>query len=358
MSLGLSKPRRIVLLFCLLASGMVVTHAQAQGTQKPRRFIELSETNTAEILTNLNQLTVKKEGIRELDDQLGSFNAFSGRKSLEQRFNAPYMRPSGSGSLPNKTIKELLERKNWALSPEELGTGLTSIDDGTALFGDDKQDAKKSSLQQFYDALNRKGTFGGQNAKQFTDKKSPDSRSGGTFRDDDSVDDPNLPVALRDKAKELRQLVSEDRNSMFSSTHSRSSFENFFGLSQHNNDNAASGAVPKTSVDSFLEQFKKALDGPLGASGMDPGLKSLLPTASTQRPVSVPTLDSYTTHHSTVDPTPGNLNAALERTSLPDVNAMVLNQWNPLYSPTPPKLDLPKYSPPPPINLEFPRRKF
>src|SRR5579864_7553692 len=115
MSLGFSRSRCCVVLLCLAVSGLTVRQLHAQGTQHPRRFIELSETNTAEILTNLNQLTIRKDGLRELEDQLRSLNNnFPGSKSLEGSFNAPYYAPR---TVPNKTMMELLERqKNWNLS--------------------------------------------------------------------------------------------------------------------------------------------------------------------------------------------------------------------------------------------------
>src|ERR1700676_1728002 len=69
MSLGFSRFGRCVLAGLAL-SWLWVSHAAAQGTQRSTRFIELSETNNAEILTNLNQLTTKKEGFRQLEDQL------------------------------------------------------------------------------------------------------------------------------------------------------------------------------------------------------------------------------------------------------------------------------------------------
>jgi hypothetical protein len=54
--------------------------------------------------------------------------------------------------------------------------------------------------------------------------------------------------------------------------------------------------------------------------------------------------------------TSGATPSAPARATLPDANANLLNQWNPLY--TPPKLELPKPAPFFPPPMDFPRRKF
>ena len=358
MSLGFSRSRCCVVLLCLAVSGLTVRQLHAQGTQQPRRFIELSETNTAEILTNLNQLTVKKDGLRELEDQLRSINTFSGSKSLEGRFNAPYNAPR---MVPNKTIKELLERhKNWGLTSEELGTGSSTPDlDAISSFAEDGSDNKKSSVQQFYDALSRppgsKQNLDGKSEKNASDQ----NRQSNSRQDDDLSsfgDDSSLPSGLRDKARSLREAVNKDPTSIFNQSRPRSSFDNFFGLNR--NTPAVSSGGTKTAVDSFLEQFKKAMDGGSAVPGIDPGLQSLLPSDNAQKMPSYPTIDSLPSskHHELTETTAGNVGSIPNHTILPDLNSTVLNQWNSLY--TPPKLELPKYTPPVPPSLDFPRRKF
>jgi hypothetical protein len=360
MSLGFSRSGFWIVLLCLAVTGLQVNCAYGQGSQRPHRFIELSETNTAEILTNLNQLTTKKDGFKPLEDQLRSLKSLSGRKSLEERFNAPYIAPRTT--IPNKTIKELLERqKNWDLSPEELGTGLSSSDaDVLSVFGDGKND-KKSSLQQFYDALNRPGASR-QNTGQSTDKGSSSFNQRRDSSEDSwtisASDDSSLPAGIRDKAQKLREQVTQDSSSIFNPVRAHSSFENFFGLTRAPNPAAKGSGAPTSSVDSFLEQFKKGLESSSTISRMDPALQSLLPNANGQKAATLPTYDSMPApkKHDSTDATPGNVNAVVDRASLPDVNATVLNQWNPMYAP--PKLELPKFTPPTPPNLEFPRRKF
>jgi hypothetical protein len=69
MSLSFLRHGPWVAALCLAAAALA-SHAQAQGVARPRRSLEITETNSAEILTNLNRLTTKKEGINELDERL------------------------------------------------------------------------------------------------------------------------------------------------------------------------------------------------------------------------------------------------------------------------------------------------
>jgi hypothetical protein len=348
------------MLLCLTAIGIAVSHVQGQGNVRPRRYIELTETNNAEILTNLNQLAVKKEGLRQLDDQLRLLKSSSSHKFFENRLSAPYVAPT---TVPSKTIQELLEKhKNWALTPEELGMGLNSSDaDTLKSLGDDKLDSK-SSLQQFYDALNRSDSSRQNNGRSTDKNGAKGARMEGSHDDDfnSAADDPNLPANIRDKAQKLRDFVNQDSSSVFSQTRAHSSFQDFFGLSGNKSAGSAPTGTgePKTKVDSFLEQFKKVLDGPTTASRIDPSLQSLLPTATTaQSAVAFPVLDAVpNTRHELTQTMPGNVNSIVDRTALQDINSRIVNQWNPMY--TPPKIELPKYSPPSPPNVDFPRRKF
>src|SRR5579862_8140020 len=45
--------------------GFVSTTAYGQGESRPRRALELSETNNAEALSRLNQVTDKKDAVKE-----------------------------------------------------------------------------------------------------------------------------------------------------------------------------------------------------------------------------------------------------------------------------------------------------
>src|SRR5262245_13912868 len=120
MSLSFSRHVPWVLALWFAATACM-SDLYAQGTSRPRRSLELTETNSAEILTNLDLLNTKKEGITELDERLRALKRVSPDAPFEANWYAPYVAPSGSG-LPKKALKELLERQvNWGLSLEEIG---------------------------------------------------------------------------------------------------------------------------------------------------------------------------------------------------------------------------------------------
>lgn len=359
MSLGFSRSGSWILLFCLAASGLVERHAQAQGIPRSRRSIELTETNSAEILTNLNQLTVKKEGVQQLEDQLKSLKGVGGATSFEQRFNAPYGSQNASPA-SSKTIMELIERrKNWGLTPEEMTLDSKVSDrDILSAIADEKAEGKQSSLQQFYDALKGSGT-----SRTGRDLLSNESRSGqlkpsDSSNDDFSLgsdDDSKLPAGIREKAQKLKEMVTRDSTSVFNPQRSHSTFDNFFGLRENVAVRTAASDLTKTPMEAYMEQFKKELDTSLTGARIDPGLQSLLPEErKTPLPAMAPM--PLTPHHEVTQTTPGNVGSVQDHLVLPDLNAAVLHSWNPMY--TPPKLELPKYTPPAPPNLEFPRRRF
>lgn len=357
MSLGFSNFGWWIALFWFAVSGPLASHVVAQGKTQPHRSIELSETNSAEILTNLNQLSTKKDGFRQLDDQLRSLKGISSGNALNARFDVPYVAPTVS-ALPNKALKELLDRRrNWGLSAEGIGaTSSDSESDTSSLYGQDKSDNKKSSLQQFYDALS--GSNKSQNSEGYRSDSSDSSNKGLDFRKNGAPeDDASLPPSIRDKTQRLRELVDQDPGSVFNPVHARTSFDDFLGLKDNSSTHEAA-IKDATRMESFVEQFKKVLENSAPVVNSNPGPGALVPRDTTRRSSTSPSVDPFATgdHHELSESTPGNLNSVLNQVNLSDVNATVLNQWNPLY--TPPNLELPKITPPTPPTMDFPRRRF
>src|SRR5215471_2494253 len=98
----------------------LVTRTEAQTESRPRRAIELAETNNTEVLTRPNQLTDKKEAFKEPE---GEWKKAFESLSLENRAEsmAPQYVPPRPAPVPNKRMKDLLERKrNWMMAPEDL----------------------------------------------------------------------------------------------------------------------------------------------------------------------------------------------------------------------------------------------
>jgi hypothetical protein len=362
MSFGFFKFGRFLAVSAVLGIALGAPQVRAQGQQRPRRFIQLSETNSAEILTNLNRITARKEGVDQLEDQLRVVRSLT-PKNLETRFNAPYNAPT---AIPRKTLMDLLDRqKNWGLTSEELGaalgssTGSSTDPDLLSQYGQEKLGSKSSSVQQFYDNLNRSGA-GRQNSNRLSDNNgSNDPNKRSDFQKlDDFGDDAKLPPGLRDKAEKLRELVTDDPNSIFNRSKPKTSFDNFFGLNEANQA-SEDARGPKTSMDSFMDQFKKVLDGASPAVKLDSGLNALLPATGTPRSAVNPSIDRLPTSSSrefTQTATPGTVTSIANPTTVPDLNAAALNRWNPLYSPA--KIEPPKITAPAPPNFDFPRRHF
>jgi len=357
MSLGCSRFRSVVLVW--FASSCLVIHSgYAQGQPQPRRSIELSETNSAEILTNLNLLTNKKEASRQLEDQLRALKNLTSPDSMEERFAIPYSAPA---VMPSKRVKELMDRhKNWAMTAEEISlvNGGYGADSLKGIDAD--KNSSKNSLQQFYEALiqpganNQTSDRSGNNRPTVSKKKDQDS-----FDNNRLDDDSSLPPGLREKTQQLKEAVNEDPGSVFNPARARTSFDNFFGLSGTPSPNPEQSPTVKPPGESFLDQYKKGLD-PSAALGLNPALSALVPNGGSLRTAVSPDLGKLPAplhkEQSLVIPTIAG--SVPDPTTLSDVNATVLNQWNPLY--TPQKLQLPKatVTPPTPIDLEFPRRRF
>ena len=188
MSLRLS--RRFVVLATLgwLLSGT------GFAADKPRRPIELSDPKSLEITTNLNQLTIKRGELRELEDNITkSFRPdFSDQGSLDGVIIPPVN--ANPGAARSKKEKEALDlKKNWFLMAPEDFTKMPTWKDllKTHEYGPDGKDKKPRSAMETY--------FERQERKKRGDKESRDS----------SEDDDELTTA-RKRLDMLKDLDSEE----------------------------------------------------------------------------------------------------------------------------------------------------
>jgi len=335
------------------------TSARAQGESRPRRAIELSETNNTEVLSRLDQLTDKKEGFKELQDEWSK--AFQS-VTLESRTgdgSAPLQyTPPRPAPLSSKRMKDLLERKrNWMLTPEDL-LPENSSDDGFSDSGSDpkRKDRNTSSLKQFSDALGRRDNGNSKLGNMKEDDESEFFKSPNTGGDPSLQDDPSLPTGIRNSAKNLRSwLGTETAQGALSPNQVRSSFEDFFGLG-----NADVSQEQAKAQRDYLDKYRTEV---LGDSGLSPSVAVMNPILNPlgQAPFkaaysggleSVPS----TLKPETLSPTPATGSSVLSPVGVADLNGKALNQWNPLYAPTvlePPKATAPIFP-----SMEVPRRRF
>src|SRR5512147_1595955 len=105
----------------LAVTGLLVSSAYAADRQRGRP-IEFSAPKSDEVTTNLHQLTSKKDGLKQLEEDLYKpLRSFTPKSSLEGVV-APPARPPSPPVIQNKRVKELLERrKNWVfMTPKDL----------------------------------------------------------------------------------------------------------------------------------------------------------------------------------------------------------------------------------------------
>ena len=328
----------------VMACAMVAPDVRAQGTQRSTRSISSSETNSLEIFKDLNRLDVKEDGLNILDEELSkSLLPFANQKDS--------VVPSGfvSPRLPvvksRRSKDELEKSKGWIWDAEEAVSGSIKNDDDSV--SEVKSDKRKLSWDDFAKQTRRER------------QQKPDYHS--SDRDSDqsestTEDDSSLPEGLREVAKGLRSQ--------------RDAFGGIFG--SRRSGSVGGGGLPVDSQrtphqieaqKAYMDEFQKILSGPAfddsvsshgGGSGdffkaaIGPvqaapmgGLDSLPAASARSRPTAV-----------TQSLTPPVLAPA----TLPDVNATVLNQWNPMYTPLKP--ELPKPAPFFPTPIEVPRRRF
>src|SRR5258708_1605842 len=185
----------------------------AQERQRGRP-IEFSDRKSNEVTTNLNQMGSRRDGLRQLEDDLGKpFQTLSPRSSLDGIFTPPIRQPSAP-NVPSKRAKELMERqKNWIfMTPEDLAGAPTEGDIFKLReYDKDGQEKKKSSpLERFMEKqkAERKGTL------KKSGSKEDDLEMSLTGKDRKlEHDDSALPEGLRESEQALKKLFESDATS-------------------------------------------------------------------------------------------------------------------------------------------------
>ena len=194
--------------YCLpvLFLALLVCGALAAGKQRGRS-IEISAPKSDEVATNLNQLGSKKDGLKQLEDDLNKpLQTFSPKSSLEGVIAPLPLRGPSAPVIPTKRDKELKDRRdNWMfMSPEDLTSGPT-LEEIFHLreYGPDGQEKKKeSALERFLEKSDRKGN-------RAKDKgSSKDNNPLGLRKPTDERDekDESLPDAVQESEQRLKKL--------------------------------------------------------------------------------------------------------------------------------------------------------
>ena len=209
--------RRSSLRFCFGAVALVAgvwmgCSAEAAGRERGRS-IGFSQPRSDEVTTNLNQLTSRKDSLRQLEEDLNApLQSFTPRSSLEGVVAPPPRAPVPS-AVQSKRVKELLERrKNWVfMTPEDLLSGPT-VDQilKTPEYDADGQPKKElPAMEQYYQRLMPKRP-----AKNIPGQVQTDDQFGPPSQADlpaaAAEDDSDLPGGVRESADALRSMFQSD----------------------------------------------------------------------------------------------------------------------------------------------------
>src|SRR6266576_3716487 len=86
----------------ILGASLLFLHSGLTQERQRGKSIEFSDWKSSEVTTNLNQMGSKRDGLRQLEDDLGKpFQTLNPRSSLDGIFTPPIHQPSAP-NIPSK----------------------------------------------------------------------------------------------------------------------------------------------------------------------------------------------------------------------------------------------------------------
>ena len=313
------------------------------------------DPRSSEVITNLYLLNTRKDGLKQLEEDLDRpLRGFVPRSSLEGVLAPPPAPQSAEPVMPSKRVRELLERqKYWAFMSLDdfLHTPTAEEVLKVPAYGPDGQPIKSlSPLERYWERLDHERATG---ARPGLDKD--DSLFGNLLKRsnvrDGGVPQEQLPASLGKAEQELEKILRSDaEHAPDLPSAKRSIFSDIFGLEQ--GGLAERSAAQKARMDEFKQLLGMPPATPASGDGANP-LTDLI--TSTTRPEvkpvgalpGVPPAGSVPVAGSLANP----FKPAYIAGGLPEATARALN------SPPPPPPPPPTLAPPKP-TFEFPRRKF
>ena len=202
-------PLCVSALVALALASPLACRGQSGGRQRGRP-IEFSEPRGENVTTNLQELTSRKDGLKQLEEDLyAPLQSFTPRSSLEGVV-APPPRPVQPSAIQSKRIKELLEkRRNWVfMKPEDLISGptveqiLKKPD-----YGPDGQEKKElPPLEAYYQRLVPKPLKVKPKGDEEDAVFGAPAKPGGA--NDSARNQPELPQSVAESAKNLQTLLA------------------------------------------------------------------------------------------------------------------------------------------------------
>jgi hypothetical protein len=305
-------------------------------------------------LTNLNSTGPKRDGLKQLEEELTkSLQPFS-PKGLDNILTPRYVPPPVV--LPDRRQPSDSEKRGtWPFDNAEDRSGL-SRDPFKSMQGS----TKKNSLEEIYNTLDEerrksRASSGKSGSAKSSSLKPFDDLNG------DNDENGKLPIGIRESAKSLRDKLLGTDN-IFTRSTSGGGLSSLFAPQEN--------GLAREQIQAhkeYMERFRETIGLPttgltpqnslnakfwLGLGG-SPGLGAA-PAKPAYSPPDL--LSAPAARENTFASTPAAAESVLHPLTLPDVNERVLNNWNPLYA-------TPKAEPPPPAPfappmMEVPRRRF
>ena len=341
------------------AGGLLVGSAQA-GEKERGRPIEFSVPKSDEVTTNLHELTSKKDGLKQLEEDLYKpLQSFGPGSSLDGVAVPPPRAPSAP-VIQSKRVKELLERrKNWGFMSLEDMLPMPTVEDvlKTPQIGPDGQEKKEQpSLERYYHRLSKK-PLERENPLESNNEDLFGTTGKSNSRDERSQpQEANLPSGVRETVRALSNLVESDSSeSHFSRTVAHGDFSDAFGLG-----NQPFSKEQKQEHKKLMDDYRSMVDSswhPPAVATPENLFSTLTADAasSTGKPaVGLPSSLSATPHTALevqMDVTSPRLGPA----GLPDVNSQAVGQTRP--TPALPAVEPTRVMPPPP-SFAAPKRSF
>jgi hypothetical protein len=335
----------------LLTAAIILCLGQAfaQGGERGRS-IEFSKTRSSEVATNLNQLSNKKEGLREFEEDLFKpFQVITPKSSLDGVL-APPVR-SSAPAISSKKARELLKKKReWIYDTQAEMPNDSTFEEilNAPDFTDDGKDKRKlSPLDKYFDYLETKRKAGIAADKDKEDPLARLRRQAQGLPADSKDDEDNSPKAEEDKESStgLKALFKPDLSaSPFAPKKPSSGFSDIFGLDRFR---------PTPEQDKEHREYMRQYQQLLGSSPIPGSLQPAAPASPSidvRSPVTFPGADPFALQRP----------APVPVTTLPNVQSSLTDTktFNTLPAYTPPVVqDSPK---PlfPASPFEAPRRKF
>jgi len=356
MSIRLSCFRICLGVVALAVCALMVCDAQAADRTRGRP-IEFSSPRSDEVTTNLNQLTNRKDGLKQLEEDLyRPLQSFSPKSSLDGVV-APIPRRPAAPLIQSKRVKDLLERrKNWEfMRPEDLIAEPTAEDVLKAPdFGTDgREKPDPRSMEQYYRRLATKRPAANRLDQSKEDDLFGADRKPRSGDEMGAPDDSNLPYGLKESVETFKNRFESDKaDSPFARGETRSSFSDPFGLGD-NTQSKEQILEHKKVMDEFRARWDPGWQPPASANSFN----SSVGFATAAQPLSSPAAglshsSSAAPHHG-LDAQNDVLNPMLGPAGLPDVNARALGQLR--SASASPTVEAPKHAAP---TFTAPRRAF